>query len=181
MESIKAIIIPGNGDDNPTLAWKPFVTKALEGLGIKTINVKFPDAVLARAEYWLPFIKELGADENTILIGHSSGAVAAMRYAEHNTILGSVLVGVCYTDLGDENEKQSGYYDKKWKWESIRRNQKWIIEFASKDDPFIPIKEPRFIQDMLGTEYFEYNNRGHFIDRIDFPELIEAIKNKLKM
>ena len=41
---------------------------------------------MARAKYWLPFLKKLGEDEETILIGHSSGAVSAMSYAENNKI-----------------------------------------------------------------------------------------------
>ena len=37
---------------------------------------------------WLPFMKdELGVDENTIIIGHSSGACAAVRFAENHKVL----------------------------------------------------------------------------------------------
>ena len=105
-----------------------------------------------------------------------------MRYAENNKILGSVLVGACYTDLGDENEKKSGYYDKEWDWNAIKNNQKWIIQFASTDDPYIPIKEARYIHQKLNTEYFEYNDQGHFgsdKNRVIFPEIVKAIKDKL--
>jgi len=183
MENIKAIIIPGNGDDDPRDKWFPYVARELEKLGIKTVNVKFPDPVLARMEYWLPFIKKLGADEDSILIGHSSGAVAAMRYAESNKIMGSVLVGVYYSNLSDENEKKSGYFNEPWDWKAIRDNQYWIIEFASTDDPYIPIEEPRFIHKILSTEYYEYTDQGHFgsdKNRIIFPEMIEAIKKRIK-
>jgi len=38
--------------------------------------------------YWLPFLKdELKADEYSILIGHSSGSIAALRFAEENNIV----------------------------------------------------------------------------------------------
>lgn len=37
--------------------------------------------VTARESIWLPFMeKELRCDEETLIIGHSSGAAAAMRY-----------------------------------------------------------------------------------------------------
>jgi len=149
------------------------------------INEQFPDPELARSAFWLPFIKELGADENTIIIGHSSGAVAAMRYAEDHKILGSILVGACHTDLGEENEKISGYYDEPWQWEDIQKNQQWIIQFASVDDPFIPIAEARHIHEKLNTTYYEYEDRGHFghggqpLD--EFPELIEALQKRLSL
>ncbi len=180
---IKAIIIPGNGDDNPTDKWFPYVQEELQKIDIKVTNVKFPDPLLARKKYWLPFLEKLGADQNTILIGHSSGAVASMRFAETHKILGSILVGACYTDLGEESEKQSGYYDNPWNWKEIIKNQNWIIQFASTNDPFIPIEEARTIHKNLNTEYYEYTNQGHFGSRdkkVKFPELIEVIKNKIK-
>ena len=55
-----------------------------------------------------------------MIIGWSSGAVAAMRYAEENKIKGSISISPSYTDLGDDMEKQSGYYDKAWNWEEIK-------------------------------------------------------------
>ena len=185
---MKAIIIPGNGGDKPEDKWFPYVKKRLDAMNIPTENVEFPDAILARKEFWLPFIAKLGGGPDAILIGHSSGAVAAMRYAEKNKILGSVLVGVCYTDLGIQSEKDSGYYDTPWDWDAIRQNQKWIVQFASTDDPFIPISEARFIRDHLHTEYHEYSDKGHFMlgtktngaaPDIEFPELIDAIKAKI--
>ena len=103
---LQAIIVPGNGNDMPEDRWRPWVTKELEKFGISTTNIRFPDPVHARSVYWLPYLEELKADENTILIGHSSGAIAAMRYAEKHKILGSVLIGVYHTDLNDESEKQ---------------------------------------------------------------------------
>jgi predicted alpha/beta hydrolase family esterase len=174
----KVILIPGNGGAKPTDGWFPYVQSWLTSLNFEVINKEFPDPLLARQEFWLPFIKGLGADENTILIGHSSGAEAAMRYVEKNKVLGSVLVGACYTDLGEENEKQSGYYDRPWDWQAIKNNQQWVVQFASTDDPFIPIEEARYVNKKLQTEYFEYTDKGHFM-ATTFPELIEAIKSKI--
>jgi len=183
MNTVKAILIPGNGGGTPQDNWFPYLERELPKLGIMVINKQFPDPVLARQEFWLPFIKELGADENTILIGHSSGAIAALRFAEKNKILGTVLVGAYYTDLGDENEKKSGYFNNPWDWESIKNNQKFIIQFASVDDSFIPIQEPRMLRKNLNTEYHEYQNQKHFghssAPKLEFPELIEFLEQKL--
>src|SRR3989344_1779597 len=134
MHTLNAILIPGNGDSSPQDNWFPYLEQKLPTLGTTGINEQFPDLPLAREEFWLPFIRELGADEHTILIGHSSGAIAAMRFAEKNKIFGSVLVGAYYTDLGDENEKKSGYFNHPWDWQAIKDNQKWIVQFASIDD-----------------------------------------------
>ena len=181
----KIIFIPGNGGGSPKDSWFPYLKNNLEKIGCKVVAEEFPDRILAREKYWLPFIEKLAADENTILVGHSSGAVAAMRFTEKNKILGSVLVGACYTDLGIEDEKKSGYYDRPWNWEKIKSNQKWIVQFASVDDPFIPIQESRYINKHLGTEYYEYNNEGHFgtggKPKIEFQEIVKIIKSKLAL
>ena len=179
----KAIFIPGNGGGSPQDNWFPYLEKELPKLGVAVTNVQFPDAVLAREEFWIPFIESLDADENTILVGHSSGAAAAMRFAETHTILGSVLVGAYHTDLGYEDEKKSGYFNRPWNWEAIKNNQKWVILFASTDDPFIPIDQAHFVHDHLGADYHEYTDQGHFghgaQPKLEFPELVEALKGRL--
>jgi predicted alpha/beta hydrolase family esterase len=180
---IKVIFIPGNGGGTPKDNWFPYLKRELIKLGVEVTDKDFPDNVLAPEKSWIPFLRELGTDENTILIGHSTGAIAAMRFAEDNKILGSVLVGVYHTDLGIEEEKQAGYFDRLWNWEKIKKNQKWIAQFNSTDDPWIPIEEARFINEKLKTDYFEYTNQGHFggdYFKEEFPEIVEVTKNHLK-
>ncbi len=178
---MKAIIIPGNCNTDISQFWYPSLKKFLEENNIEVIAENMPDPDLARKEYWLPSIEEkTNGDKNTILIGHSSGAVAIMRYLETHEIEGAVLIGTCYTNLNDEKEMASGYYDDPWLWDKINRNAKWIIQFASTDDPFVPVEEARHIKNQLNTEYYEYSNRGHFMET-EFPELIEILGRKLTL
>jgi uncharacterized protein len=177
--SIKVVMIHGNGGGKATDYWFPTVKKYLESIGIQVDCRDFPDSQVAHENIWLPFLKnEIKTDKNTILLGHSSGACASMRYAENNKILGSILVGASYTDTNDENERKSGYFSRPWKWDKIKANQNWIMQFASIDDPYIKIDEPRLIHKKLNTQYFEYKDKGHFMFP-DFPELIEVLKAKL--
>ncbi|MBA2727795.1 MAG: alpha/beta hydrolase [Parachlamydiaceae bacterium] len=182
---ITAILIHGNGGCKPTDNWFPYLKRELEKVGIKTEAPQFPDADLARASYWIPFLKDvLKADDKTIIVGHSSGAIAAMRFAEKNQILGSVLVGAYHTDLGIENEKLSGYFDTLWDWNAIKKNQKWIVQFAGVNDPWIPIDEARYIHAKLNTDYHESMDQGHFggdYYKETFPEAFEAIKAMIKI
>ena len=178
---IKTILIHGNGNSKPTDNWLPYLKRELEKIGIKVEAPQFPDTELARSCYWLPFLDKLKADENTIIVGHSSGAIAAMRYAETHRILGSALIGAYYTDLEIEAEKLSGYFDTPWNWEAIQQNQRWIIQFAGANDPWIPIREAHVIRDLLQTDYYESPDQGHFggdYYKETFPELLEAIKKK---
>ncbi|MFA7707436.1 MAG: alpha/beta hydrolase [Candidatus Pacearchaeota archaeon] len=182
---MQIMIIPGNGNTDISENWFPYIKKELEKLGLKVIAKNMPDPDLARKEYWLPFIeKNLEKNEDSVLIGHSSGAVAILRYLENYKIKGAIIVGACYTYLSDEKEKKSGYFDNEWQWDKIKNNASWIVQFASTDDPYIPIEEQRYIKNKLITEYHEYNNEGHFgsdTHKTEFPKIVEIIRKKLKI
>lgn len=178
------MILPGNGNDGDDITknhWYSHVTEKLQELGVDVILENMPDPDIARMKYWIPFIEKHLQNEEGILIGHSSGAVAAMRYLEKHKLVGAVLIGACHTDLGIEKEKQAGYYDEPWNWDLIKKNSQWIIQFHSINDPFIPIEEARFVAKKLNTEYHELN-QGHFSrseGKLEFPELIKELKKKL--
>ena len=181
----RVVLLHGNGDSHGTDNWFPHIKAAVEKLGMACEAPDLPDNMLARSKYWLPYFKEnlqLGIDD--LIIGHSSGALAILKYAEENKIGASVLVGTYYTDLGYEDERTSGYFDAPWQWDKIKANQQWTAVFASTDDPYIPIEEPRFIRDKLGSEYFEFTDQGHFggetNPKLEFPELLQFIAKKLQ-
>jgi uncharacterized protein len=118
-------------------------------------------------------------DENTIVIGHSSGAEAAMRYMESNKVYGCILVCACHTDLGYESEAAAGYYNRPWKWEVIKANSRWILQYHSSDDPFIPQHEADFVAAQLGSEYKLARNKSHFFRPKDVAELVTDLAAKL--
>jgi predicted alpha/beta hydrolase family esterase len=180
----RVVLLHGNGNSRGTDNWFPYVKSALETQGIETVAPDLPDNILARKKYWFPYFKDvlkLGTED--IVVGHSSGALAILKYAEENKIAASILVGAYYTDLGYEDEWTSGYFDTPWDWKKIRANQDWTAIFASTDDPYIPINEPQYIRDKLGSTYFEFNNRGHFGGEthpmLELPELLEFLKSKV--
>lgn len=187
MNNPKIIIIPGNGDSHiQTDNWYAWVRDGLRSRGYEVVAHDMPDADAAHMNIWLPYIEqELRADSSSIVIGHSSGAVATLRYLESHKLLGAIIIGTNYTDMGETNEKESGYYDAPWQWEKIRSNAKWISQFSSVDDPFINIEEPRYIHEQLHSEYFEFKDRGHFMVEQNpinntFPEILKIIADKVK-
>jgi len=177
----RVIIVPGNGCvpiENAN--WYTWLQETLqkEFSEVEIICKEMTDPILAREYIWLPFIRSLGSGEHTIVVGHSSGAEAAMRLAESDKLYGIILISPCYTDLGEESESISGYYNREWKWIDIKQNCRWIVQFSSETDPFIPIKEALHVRDQLETEYIQLKKRGHFMTST-FPELFQVIKEKI--
>lgn len=189
------IICPGNGCSQIRHSnWYGKLHDVLtKEHGLNCICENFPDPLRARREIWIPHIRttaELHASgtdpRNVILVGHSSGAQAALRYAEAHPVRGIVLVAATYSDLGDAGERASGYYPQsKGNGESGESNpylfdamkehcQHWH-QFHSDDDPFIPLHEAERVRDGLGLSetYHMIPGRSHFFNYS--PELLDVI------
>ncbi|XP_067936151.1 uncharacterized protein [Watersipora subatra] len=174
----KVVIVPGNGSGDVLHAnWYGWACKRLkknEGLECKLENM--PDPIYARENIWLPFMeKALQCDKNTIIIGHSSGAVAALRFAESHKVFALVLVSAYVSHLDDETEKRSGYFDRPWQWNKIRSNCQRIVQFGSSDDPFLPWTEQELVAKETKAEFYRSDTAGHYMNN-SFPELIKAVR-----
>ena len=182
----KILILPGNGNtDIVNDNWYDWLRHSLKMRGFEVIAENMPDPVIAHMNVWVPYIEKMTkGEQNWILIGHSSGAIAIQKYLENHKALGAILVGTYYTDLGLSDEKESGYFDEPWQWDKIRQNSNWIVQFAGVDDPYISQAESRFVQSHLNCEYHEYTDLGHFGSEnrphTIFPEIITTIERKLK-
>ncbi|OQR82158.1 26S proteasome non-ATPase regulatory subunit 12, partial [Thraustotheca clavata] len=177
---MKVIIVPGNGCTPIACCnWYAWLADKIRSVGHEAVLRDMPDPYVARESIWIPFMKnELGCDENSIIVGHSSGAEAAMRFAEKNKVHGLVLASACATDLGDANERASGYYSRPWEFQKIKANAQWIIQFGSPDDPFLPIAEQNEVAHGLQADYYCLEERGHYMNS-DEPDIWQALSLKL--
>ena len=190
------MLVPGNGCQNiATSNWYRYMQTQLQEAALfsDVVMKNMPDPFEAKRDIWIPFIKdELIAPydaSNTIVVGHSSGAVAAMRLLEDTKLLGCVLVSACHTDLGEPNEKISGYYPgfrngkedaNPWLFDKIKDNSQWILQYHSADDPFIPRQEADFVAEAIGSEYTCYEDKSHFFSDSDVVSIIEDLKKKVQ-
>jgi len=99
--------------------------------------------------------KNLTCGEDTIIVGHSSGAVAAMRYAEKHKVAGIVLCAPCWTDLGWASERAAGWYSRPWLWDKIKQNAGFIMQFSSTNDGLIPWREHAYVAEHLNSTLFK--------------------------
>lgn len=184
----RVVIVPGNGggsvwDGN----WYGWLAKELQRRGVTVGIHDMPDPVRAREAKWLPFIIDRlagGAENlaNTVVVGHSSGAVAAMRLAESHRLGGVVLVSAYTSDLGDSTERKSGYFSRPWEWDKQKANCGFIVQFSSTDDPFLPMREQRAVRDGLSPaiQYIELPGRSHFFAS-PFWDLLKLLEEKLQI
>eukprot|EP00994_Dinema_validum_P004556 NODE_2609_length_668_cov_60.151858_g2144_i0.p1 GENE.NODE_2609_length_668_cov_60.151858_g2144_i0~~NODE_2609_length_668_cov_60.151858_g2144_i0.p1 ORF type:complete len:184 (+),score=58.76 NODE_2609_length_668_cov_60.151858_g2144_i0:80-631(+) len=180
---MKCIIAPGNGCSDVFQAnWYAWLQKELQGDGTfsEVILQTMPDPHVAHEAVWVPFLRDtLGAGADTVLIGHSSGAEAAMRLLETTPLAGCLLVSACWTDLGEPSEAEAGYYNRPWQWEAIKGNAKWILQVHSDDDPFIPIAEAKHVAENVGSDFHVIPGKQHFFTPASMAEVLRLFRGKV--
>ncbi|KAF4663552.1 hypothetical protein FOZ61_001544 [Perkinsus olseni] len=177
----KIVLVPGNGgggDIRPANFYGWFEKQMLDrGYEVKLPEGGMPDPVRARRSIWIPYIRDtLKCDENTVLVGHSSGAVAALRLAEEQKLRGIVLIAVYDDPLGDSMEAASGYFDGPFDWSAIQNNCGFIVQIGGTEDTLVPIDVQRRVARMLRpkVEYVEVPGEDHFFVP-PFGALVDAV------
>jgi predicted alpha/beta hydrolase family esterase len=180
----RAILLPGNGIPPHYNSLEGFcfyspMAKMLRTHGIQIELPAFPEGEVGYEWAWKAFAKDtLGLDETTMLIGHSTGAVCAMRLMEECRTAGVVLVAGYHTDLGDSTERESGYFSRPWDWDAMKRNTPWTLQFHSKDDPLVPFEEASFVATQIDSDFRVATQAGHF-SSAGTSFLIKAVESKI--
>lgn len=180
---MKVILIPGMGCKPVARSnWYSWFAEEMNKRDeVECVLQDFPDPYKCRESIWSPHVQKLVTEpENTIIVGHSSGAACAMRYLERSTekpLAGCILVAAAYTDLGDEDERRSEYFNRPWDWKRMARGASKIVLFHGTDDHLIPVQEARHIADELSFashfEFREMEGMSHFFR--SWPEILEVM------
>ena len=183
---MRIVIIPGMGcSPVATSNWYSwFANEMAKKPDVTCILRDFPDPNRCRESIWLPFLQnEIGLDENTIIVGHSSGAACAMRLLENESVgklRGAILVASAYTDLGDEDERLSGYFNRPWDWEKMKKGADKVHCFHGFDDHLIPVREARHIAEKMKGDNFQYTEMSgvsHFFE--PWKEILDVVDDML--
>ena len=182
--AMNVVILPGSGC-TPTRECNYYAWLESE---LKRRNIcddvrmsDMPDPHVCRRNVWVPFVEnELKLDGASIVIGHSSGAVCALRLAERNRVRGVVLVAGYDDDLGDANERASGYFGPDaFDYDKIRENCDGRIDcvIGMRDylvEPSVQIA----LAEKLRARETRCENRSHFFTP-PAEEIIEAIERMI--
>ena len=173
------LIVPGNGAEVEENWYLNVAGVAVNrGLGATVLDMSglpYVANVWERAIHHA--INKNGGPEKTILMGHSSGAMAAMNVAELRSPKGLVLVAPHATGLGIDAEYQSGLFDRSPNYKAIRQRVGNLVVVCSDNDPYIPPDETEAIASGLNVKPWVIPNSGHFtsIYLPNFPEVLDSI------
>lgn len=168
----RAFLIHG-WSGTPEHGWFPWLKRELEARGFYVEAPVMPDTDTPRIETWVPFLAAAVGmpDEETILVGHSMGCQAIMRYLgdfqEGQRVGGAYLVAGFISSLtnidGDEDPKIS----KPWletpiDFDKVKRSVNRIVALFSNNDRYVPLENEVAMREKLGAKTIVVPNMGHF-------------------
>lgn len=151
--------------------WFPWLEAQLAARGQTCIVPHFPTPVGQTYANWralLDIYFELGTlGPESVLIGHSTGAIFAIKYLEERDERVRGLITVAgYNDFKSGNAafddlNKSFFVDPK-KLPDVRKNAEVIQCYLSDNDPYLPIPKLREFAEALGTKPHVVHSAGHF-------------------
>lgn len=189
----KVFIVHGFGGI-PNGGWFPWLLKELALQNIPATALLMPDTNNPDVGKWSDTINKYAGDdtENTILIGHSLGVPACLRYMERflndKKLGGLVLVSGVIDPLEIDNpnsefRKIDQFLIPEIDFEKIKSiPQKTIIIHGAKD-PIVPLSHAEKISNYMDSELIIVPNGDHFSQKMDpiCYELPQALEVILKM
>lgn len=181
-----ALILHGT-KNTPNSNWQPWLKNELENLGYSVWIPQLPESDKPNIDKYNELLlnSEFNYNSQTILIGHSSGAVAILGLLQslpENTIVNSCyLIGSFKNNSFLNWDALDGLFLKPFDFESIKSKSKKFIFIHSDNDPYCPLEHAEFLNNQLngqliilpGQKHFSINTTGEKYK--EFPELLELI------
>ena len=122
----------------------------------------------------IKFFKNMSfVDENTIIIGHSLGALLAMRLAEIQKAKALILAsGWDFNDLTKEHES---FWQKPYNHKLIKENAEKITVIHSDNDPYITAFQAEEMAKRLGAEFVLIKGAAHFLEKDGVTKITEIL------
>lgn len=185
-----ALILHGT-DASPAKNWFLWLKSELEKLGYTVWLPQLPNSDKPSTDAYNTFLMsntEFAFSEETIVIGHSSGAVEILsllqHLPDHKKIKAAFLVSAFKDWLGWE--ALTDLFVESLDFEVIKQKSDKFILIHSDNDPYCPIDHPKYLAGKLDAELIIKPGQGHFNtensnDYKKFPDLLDIIISRTEI
>ena len=180
---MKVVLMHGK-DASPADKWYPWFANEMQSRDIETITPVLPNAADPVMDEWLAELDKTAPDAETVLVGHSRGGVAVLRWLEKQPedfkVKKVLLVATNSGDVVDRHiptETNYGFYTEDgYDFKKIKNHCDEFVVFHSIDDEWVPFSNGEKIAAGLGAKFVKFEDKGHFGRLVpEFPELINEI------
>lgn len=180
----QAFLLHGT-DDNAHSNWLPWLANELTNAGWRVWVPDLPQSHepnIARYNEYIFTHAPWEFDDQTVIIGHSSGAVEVLgllqQLPENVVIKQAILVGSFKDDLGWPN--LGGLFEKPFDFDVIRHHAQSFLFIHSDNDPYCPLDHAKYLSEKLHGKLMVIPGQKHFSIGTDekyikFPLLAEIL------
>jgi predicted alpha/beta hydrolase family esterase len=180
----KALILHGTSA-TPQSNWFAWLKDALESIGYIVWLPQLPSADTPNAQQYTEFLlanHEFTFDNETIIIGHSSGAVEILHLLQHlpanTTIKAAFLVSAFKDNLGWE--ALQGLFTEPFDFVRVKQHCSKFVYLHADNDPYCDLEHAKYLAAQTGGELHIRSGQGHFNTELgpqytQFPELLRLI------
>lgn len=182
----KAFIFHGTGAGKYD-HWFPNIAQKLEEEGVEVCRPEFPTPEGQNLQNWIRVLEEqdMEIDDETVLIGHSTGAVFILDilYERDVTIEAAFLVSGFTGKLGIEFDGlNETFAERDFDFDKIRDSSEEFYVFHSESDPYVPLERAAELAPKINAKLELVADAGHFNTEsgyTDFPELWKRLEKLL--
>lgn len=164
---MKQVLLLHGTDASPEANWFQWLESVMRNAGYAVWLPQLPKSATPNTKTYNDFLlnnSKFTFDEDTTLIGHSSGAVEILSLLEHlpeNTIVGDVyLVSAFKDNLGWD--ALNGLFLEPFDYDIIKKKARNITVIHSDNDPYVPTDHAQFLSEKLNARLLLIGGQGHF-------------------
>lgn len=177
---------------SPETDWFIWLKKELKNNYYVNIP-EMPESFRPTIKAWISKLKATieKIDEETILIGHSIGCQAILRYLEtlpNNEKAKGIIMVAPWLKLNDEtwDEDYTKEIAEQWintplNFRKIKEHTKNFISIFSNDDPYVSIEDSKIFEKELNAKVIIEKNKGHFSGEDGVTKLPVVLKEILRI
>ncbi|SRR6266540_7318762 len=182
----KAVILHGTLG-SPAGNWFQWLQTELARMGMEVWLPQLPHAEQPSLREWSEFVQQecpFAIDQETLAVGHSSGAILALILAQQNSVpVGAVVCVSVFHDNSLQWEPNNRLFDVPFDWPAIQQKTKQLLFIHSDDDPYVPLDQARYVAEHCSAEIVVIPGQGHFnLEKSEsykeFPALLEVLHQK---
>lgn len=172
---------------SPDSNWFRWLETALQRRGYEVWLPALPNAQHPSLREAADYVRQqvpFPIDDQTLIIGHSSGAILALILSQEAAVgVGGVVAVSVFHDNSLNWEANDRLFDVPLKFEVIRAKAQKLLFVHSDDDPYVPLEQAQFVADKCHAEMVVVSGQGHFnLEQSnayrEFPKLVELLAER---
>lgn len=184
-----AIILHGTLG-SPDGNWFKWLKNELEAKGLHVWLPTLPHAEQPSLSEWAEYVHTncpFAINEETLIVGHSSGAILALVLAQQSIQpIGAIVSVSVFYDNSLNWKPNDRLFDVDFEWDKIRSNTKQLLFVHSDNDPYVPLNQAQYVADKCKAQLIVLPGQGHFnleqsSDYKAFPKLATIIDEIVKI